>query len=383
EDRVDTVACGLLGLTVACARCHDHKYDPIPTEDYYSLAGVFASTEMFNRPLDDKRELEKNGQTKKSEDAVHIVRDSKPVDLYVFIRGDVKKIGDVAKRQFPRILCSTDPTAFKSGSGRLELADSIVSRDNPLTARVIVNRVWGQFFGKSLVGTPSNFGSLGERPTHPELLDDLAVRFMNSGWSLKWLQREIVLSATYRQSSDIDPAKQALDPANRLLWRMNRRRLSVEAWRDALLSAGDRLALQIGGTSIDPQNPDERRRTAYSHVSRLDLDAMLALFDFPDPNVHSPKRNETTTPLQKLFVLNSPFMVRQAESFAERLIGATSENSGRISLAYTIAFGREPASAELEIGLAFLDGGGESDEQARWVQYAQIVLASNEMLMLD
>lgn len=385
EDRVDTVASGLLGLTVACARCHDHKYDPIPTEDYYSLAGVFASTEMFNRPLDDKRELEKNGQTKKAEDAIHIVRDTKPQDLNVFIRGDVKKKGEVAKRRFPQILCSAESLslAFENGSGRLELADSIATRDNPLTARVIVNRIWGQLFGKPLVGTPSNFGSLGERPTHPELLDDLAVRFMNSGWSLKSLQREIVLSATYRQISHIDDAKQAIDPANALLWRMNRRRLSVEAWRDSLLSVGDRLSLQVGGPSINPQEPDEPRRTAYSHVSRLELDALLALFDFPDPNVHSAKRNETTTPLQKLFVLNSPFMVRQAEVFARRVTETASDDTVRIGSAYQIAFGREPSGDEVEIGLAFLDGCDGADEEARWTQYAQILLASNEMLMVD
>ncbi|MCA9121582.1 MAG: PSD1 domain-containing protein [Planctomycetaceae bacterium] len=385
EDRVDTVARGLLGLTVACARCHDHKYDPIPTEDYYALAGVFASTEMFNRPLDDKRELEKNGQTKKAEDAVHIVRDAKPLDLNVFIRGDVKKKGEVAKRRFPRILCSTEKlsSAFETGSGRLELANSIVTRDNPLTARVFVNRVWGQLFGKPLVGTPSNFGSLGERPTHPELLDDLAVRFMDSGWSLKWLQREIVLSSTYRQSTDIDPAKQRIDPDNKLLWRMNRRRLSVEVWRDTLLSIGDRLQLQIGGASIDPQNPDERRRTVYSRISRLELDAMLALFDFPDPNVHSPRRNETTTPLQKLFVLNSPFMVRQAESYAKRVTEASAADIARIRVAYQVSFGRPPSSDEVAIGLEFLEGCDEVDELARWTQYAQILFASNELLMVD
>ena len=385
EDRVDTVASGLLGLTVACARCHDHKYDPIPTEDYYSLAGVFASTEMFNRPLDDKRELEKNGQTKKAEDAVHIIRDTKPQDLNVFIRGDVKKRGEVARRRFPQVLCSAESLAlaFENGSGRLELADSIATRDNPLTARVIVNRMWGQFFGKPLVGTPSNFGSLGERPTHPDLLDNLSWRFINTGWSLKCLQREIVLSATYRQSSDIDVAKQAVDPANTLLWRMDRRRLSVESWRDALLSVGDRLDLQLGGPSIDPQDSDETRRTAYSRVSRLELDAMLALFDFPDPNVHSPKRNETTTPLQKLFVLNSPFMVRQAESFAKRVTESALQDIDRVSVAYKLAFGREPNGDEREIGLSFLGGCDKADELARWTQYAQIILASNELLMVD
>jgi len=216
EDRVDTVTRGLLGLTVACARCHDHKYDPIPTADYYALAGVFVSTEMFNRPLDDKREKAKNGHAKKESDALHIVRDATPHDLNVFIRGDVKNKGPVAKRGFPRVLSGEHRLEFKQGSGRLELAEAIVARDNPLTARVIVNRIWALHFGQPLVATPSNFGKLGQPPTHPKLLDDLAVRFMETDWSLKWLHRTIVLSATYRQSSTITPAQHAVDPSNRL-----------------------------------------------------------------------------------------------------------------------------------------------------------------------
>src|SRR5207253_7834209 len=178
-----------------------------------------------------------------------------------------------------------------------------------------VNRVWMQHFGRGLVGTPSNFGALGERPTHPELLDDLSVRFMEAGWSLKWLQREIVLSAAYQQSSQAGKA----DPENRLLGRMNRRRLSVEAWRDAVLAATGQMDRSIGGRSLDPQDLKEHRRTIYSVVSRLELNRMLALFDFPDPNLHADRRIEPTTPLQKMFVLNSPFMVYQAACLAQRL----------------------------------------------------------------
>src|SRR5262249_35906608 len=157
---------------------------------------------------------------------------------------------------------------------------AIAGKDNPLTARVLVNRVWALNFGRPLVGTPSNFGALGERPTHPELLDDLAVRFMEAGWSLKWLQREIVLSAADRQGATASARQRAADPENRLLGRMNRRRLGVEAWRDALLSAAGRLDATVGGPSLDPQDPKERRRTVYSAVSRLELNRMLALFDF-------------------------------------------------------------------------------------------------------
>ncbi len=383
EDRVDTVTRGLLGLTVACARCHDHKFDPIPTSDYYALAGVFASTEMFNRPLNDKIEKAKNGHAKKEIEALHIVRDASPHDLNVFLRGDVKKLGPIAKRGFPRVLSGGKRLEFTQGSGRLELADAIVSPDNPLTARVIVNRIWARHFGQPLVATPSNFGKLGQSPTHPKLLDDLAVRFMESGWSLKWLHRTIVLSATYRQSSTIIPEHHAIDPSNRLLWRMNRRRLDIESWRDALLAVSGRLEDEIGGKSIEPQEPHERRRTVYSRISRLELDPMLAMFDFPDPSAHSAGRNETTTPLQKLFVLNSPFMVIQAEALASRVLAGEPDAAGRVRLAYRTVSGREPIDAELQLGLEFLDGCQQDDEHDRWTQYAHVLLASNELLIID
>jgi hypothetical protein len=385
EDRLDTVSRGLLGLTVACARCHDHKFDPIPTEDYYALAGVFASTRMFNRPLNDKV-AQKDGNASQPQDAMHVVREGTPTDLNVFRRGDVGNKGPVVRRHFLRSLSVDDPEPFRRGSGRLELAEAIASARNPLTARVIVNRVWALNFGRPLVGTPSNFGALGERPTHPELLDDLAVRFMESGWSLKWLQREIVLSAAYRQDSTADARKRAADPENQLLSRMNRRRLSIEAWRDALLFAAGRLDRTVGGPSLDPQDPAERRRTIYSAVSRLELNRMLALFDFPDPNAHADRRLETTTPLQKLFVLNSPFMVSLAAHLAERLrmeVAADDEaaDERRIDRAYRLLYTRPATEKEVRLGLAFLRGG--DDRPSRWQQYAQVLLAANETLFLD
>ena len=194
EDRVDVISRGLQGLTVACARCHDHKYDPIATEDYYSLAGVFAGTEMFNKPVTKDAEKDQNGQAKDPDKAVHIVRDGTPRDLAVMIRGDVNNTGEVVPRGFLQVMYDGGRREFQNGSGRLELADAIVDRNNPLTARVIVNRVWREYFGRGLVTTTSNFGSLGERPSHPKLLDDLAVGFMDNGWSLKWLHRQILLS---------------------------------------------------------------------------------------------------------------------------------------------------------------------------------------------
>ncbi len=382
ENHVDTVSRGLLGLTVACARCHDHKYDPIPTTDYYALAGVFASTTMFNRPLDDKKEKNKNGEAKKPVDAIHIVIEATPTDLNVQIRGDVKNKGEVVQRGFPQILSADLPAKFKDGSGRRELAEQIVRRDNPLTARVIVNRVWGMLVGKPIVRTPSNFGTLGEPPTHPNLLDDLSVRFMENGWSIKWLCREIVLSSTWQQSSDLNNAAQGTDPANRLLSRMNRRRLDVESWRDSILLSAGRLDRTVGGKSIDPTDPKETRRTVYSKVSRLDLNPILAMFDFPDPNVHSGRRVETTTPLQKMFVLNSPFMVAQVDALSERCLAAAGDDPGRVNWACQTLFGREPTTEERELVLEFL---GEQDEKhaERWKQYAQVLLASNELLMID
>jgi cytochrome c553 len=389
EDRVDVVSRGLLGLTVACARCHDHKYDPIPTEDYYALAGVFASTVMFNRPLgDDVETKEKTGEAEKAEDALHILKDAEPTDLNIFIRGNVEQKGPVAPRHFLAILSDDEehptPLGDDASSGRLELAEAIVDPENPLTARVFVNRVWGQMFGRPIVATASNFGALGEPPTHPELLDDLAARFVSEGgWSLKWLVRELATSSTYRQSSDITEDHRATDPANLLLGRMNRKRLPVESWRDAVLAASGALDRRVGGASIDPSDPASGRRTVYSAVSRLELHPMLARFDFPDPNTHSDGRARTTTPLQKLFVLNSPFVTRQAEGLAGRLAREAGDDpSARVDRAHRLLFARPPAATEEALALDFL-GTDPADRPGLWAAYAQALIASNEFLIID
>jgi hypothetical protein len=383
ENHVDTLSQGLLGLTVACARCHDHKFDPITTEDYYALAGVFAGVEMYNRPLDESKKLGKNGQAEKPDEALHVIRDkTDPIDLNVMIRGDVNNKGPVVPRGFVQVLCDGGRVSFAEGSGRRELAEAIASPANPLTARVIVNRVWGQMFGRPLVETPSNFGALGSLPSHPELLDDLAVRFMEQGWSLKWLQREIALSATYRQSSRIDTAKDAADPANLLLWRMPRRRLSVEQFRDAVLASSGRLDRSIGGPSIDPAQPQESRRTVYSERSRLELNDLLKLFDAPDPNVHAARRVETITPLQKLFAFNSPFMVEQSQALAKRVtVEAGNDLEDRVQRAYALLFGRPASDDEMDLARSFLSG--MADDGKRCMEYVQVLLASNELLMLD
>ena len=387
EDRVDTVTRTFLGLTVACARCHDHKFDPITREDYYGLAGIFASTKMVNKRPGDTAPKEDNsekpGKAETMDAAIlHMVEDGKPQDLNVFIRGNVERKGDLAPRQFIRVLAGDHATVFTNGSGRVELAAAIANRANPLTARVFVNRVWGLFFGRPLVESPSNFGHSGQKPSHQELLDFLAVRFMQQGWSVKTLVREMVLSSTYRQDSAPDEKKAAIDAANHSLWRMNPRRLSIEQWRDSLLFVSGDLDF-TGGKSLELDDPENLRRTVYGRVSRLQLNSLLMQFDYPDANVHAETRATTTTAMQKLFALNSPFMLNRARSLAYR-IAAESEptEKARVHFAYRLLFGREPARAELKLALDFLHG-PDAGEMTRWEQYAQMLLASNEMLYVD
>ena len=382
EDRVDTVSRTMLGLTVACARCHDHKFDPISTDDYYALAGVFASTRMVNKTPDGRIEKE-NAKAQQMDPAVmHVVEDSDVQNLNVFIRGNAQRKGPVVERRFPQVLCGPEVVVFHDGSGRRELAEAIASATNPLTARVMVNRVWGLLFGRPLVATPSNFGHSGVLPTHPELLDDLAARFIEGGWSVKSLVREITLSATYRQVADSDAGKAGRDSDNALLSRMNRRRLTVEQWRDAVLFASGELDEAAGGASKELGDAANLRRTLYARISRLKLDDFLLQFDYPDANVHAERRSVTTTPIQKLFMLNSPFMQRRASVFSVRLQGMAESDDARVTAAYRILFGRDPVSRELDIALRFLRKPNASDV-TRWEQYAQLLLASNEMLYVD
>jgi mono/diheme cytochrome c family protein len=455
-DRIDTLTRGFLGLTVACARCHDHKYDPIPTTDYYALEGVFASTDYVEVPSVPKEQVEAYNKAQATITAkekeitafvkaeaermkkkvatselkafermlpaeakakvkalraavddlkkkappkypvIHSLVDaSRPTDMPVLVRGNAATPGAKVPRRFLTAL-GGDRSAFRQGSGRLELAQAIAGADNPLTARVMVNRVWQHHFGRGLVGTDSNFGALGERPSHPELLDWLAGRFVRSGGSLKSLHREILLSSTYQQSSRFDSQGFTKDPGNTLLWRMNRRRLDVEAWRDAMLVVAGRLDPTIGGPSISLDAPSNRRRTAYAAISRHDLAWMLRLFDFPDPNITSGRRVETTVPLQQLFVLNSEFMVGAARAVADRL-GATSptgrDDAEAIRRAYLLLYGRAATDREISLGLAYLrtpEPSATDDPQAkdptdlsRWERYAQALLAANEFLFVD
>ncbi len=432
--------------------CHDHKYDPIPTTDFYALEGVFASTEYVEEPAvrrevvdayktaqsaiqakdkeinaflkgeGDRLKLKiagnqlKQVESKLSDEGkkrlagmrtalaglkkkapppypvIHTLGEaSRPGDALVLIRGNSTTPGARVPRRFLTVL-GGDRKLFARGSGRLELARAIASEGNPLTARVMVNRVWQHHFGKGLVATPSNFGALGERPSHPELLDWLARRFIASGWSLKSLHRELMLSSTYRQSSRFDSSGDARDPQNVLLWRMNRRRLDVEAWRDAMLAVAGRLDLRMGGPSLSLDSAANERRTLYAAISRHDLTWMLRLFDFPDPNITSGARVETTVPIQQLFVLNSEFMIANARAVAARLkqpapAGIREADDDLIRRAYALCFGRPATERERILGRHYLRGAdGTPSRQAdmsRSERYAQALLATSEFLFVD
>lgn len=446
DDRIDTLSRGLLGLTVACARCHDHKYDPIPARDYYSLAAayngaswsdvVLAPPEVsarFNAWQQEHKkkqaELQKwtvergravarlaaadaprylpaawvlgeFGRKQYRERKAELDRDvmaAPPAPavahgvsgggkaMPIYLRGSVDRPGEMAPPGFLRVLQRGDSSAApKQQFTRLDLADSIASASNPLTARVFANRVWHHHFGRGIVGTPSNFGKLGDRPTHPELLDTLAVRFVESGWSIRWLHREIMLSATYQLSSANDPGNAASDPDSQYLWRVPPHRLDVEAWRDAVLAVSGRLNPALGGPSLDLSDPANVRRTVYARVSRFVPNTMLALFDFPDANVSSARRGATTVPQQQLFVLNSGFMIDSARAFAARLAKAAPGDPERIALAFQLAYGRPPTDAERELGMEFLRlSASPQDTLSAWEQYAQILLATNEFAWVD
>ncbi len=384
EDRVDTVSRTFLGLTVACARCHDHKFDPVTQVDYYALAGVFASTNLVNRVPGGETQKGELEAPKVNPAAVHAVEDAeKPRELHVFVRGAVDRPGEVAPRRFLAVLSQGEPAPFKEGSGRKELAMAIADPQNPLTARVMVNRVWGMLFGAYLVSTPSNFGHSGQPPANQQLLDDLAARFVQNGWSVKWLVREIVTSATYRQSSLRNPQGEAADPANELLWRMNRKRLSVEQWRDTALFVAGNLDPETTGPSQELTDPKNLRRTVYARISRLKLNDLLMQFDYPDANVHAEKRAVTATPAQKLFLLNGKFPIEQAKALAARIkVEAPQDDAARARLAYRLVFAREPDDEERSLAVEFLKGDGAAD-LSRLEQYMQALLASNEAMYLD
>ncbi|MFP6766002.1 MAG: DUF1553 domain-containing protein, partial [Planctomycetaceae bacterium] len=252
-----------------------------------------------------------------------------------------------------------------------------------LTARVLVNRIWLAYFGRGLVTTPSNFGQSGERPSHPELLDDLAARLIAGGWSIRQLHREIVLSATYRQSSRDDGSRAEIDPGNIWLSRRLRTRLNVEAWRDAMLAVSGELDTTRGGPSVSLTDSDNHRRTIYGTIHRREMSTMLLTHDFPDPTAHSPRRITTTTTLQGLYALNGPLLLTRSAALAARLqTERPASDQDRISLAYQLLFAREPSVRETRLAMEFFEETAADARTQAWTQYVHVLLASNEFLFI-
>jgi len=561
DDRIDVVTRGMMGLTVSCARCHDHKYDPIPMADYYSLYGVFASshepgdkpfisdamdpaqraafeeerrerkdklenfkrkqfvrvreqvrqqtgdyiwaahraakieagkvdelarkdkldpevTRRWMRLLAKRREsgdpvfaawfalakpgneplvkahpavrealggaeslesaakalgqlLHKAGEDQpKLREVIHsdaspaklsegdvlrimdvkgregirsrkrrfdelegehpgapnramvLLDNASPHNPRIFLRGNPGAKGETVPRRFLAVLSEGDREPFGGGSGRLEMARAVADTQNPLTARVMVNRAWQRLFGSGLVTTPSDFGVRAEPPSHPELLDWLAAEFVDSGWSLKALIRGIVTSSTYCQGETLHPEYAVRDPDNRLLWQMNRKRLDFEAMRDSVLSVSGALSFQQGGRSVRiDDDPEANRRAVYAFVNRQNLPNLFRTFDFAGPDTTCPQRFTTTVPQQALFLLNSPFIEAQARRLAKRESVTSVEGEARIRVMYRLAYQREPSPQELHLAKRFVDE--FLPRAVAWERLGQALLVSNEMMFVD
>ena len=550
DDRVDATTRGFLALTVACATCHDHKFDPIPTKDYYSILGIFNNTRLDETPVapqetvdawrgqkkkldakekelkdfvesqgqqlaeilatqtvdymlaisgdsssekldpptlarwknylgnrkpdhpyldgwhaaktgaDRRREAEKfqellfasNAEKKAVDDRNHIklgndpnrgelsqanldslardkivlwrqvfgeerlggvliykekdlprylsgpwkshlealsteadamkkalppqypylqvIKDIEaPKEAHVWLRGNRDSPGELSPPHFLTILAPAQPKAFDKGKERLELAQSIADPSNPLTARVIVNRIWQHHFGAGIVRSASNFGQLGDRPSHPELLDYLATRFMREGWSIKKLHREIMLSSVYAESTQTSPAAETADPENRLLSHASRRRLDAEAIRDEILLVSGNIDLTAGDKPAQ-LDLDNHRRTVYGFISRRKLNPYLSLFDYPVPNATSEARNQTNVPVQRLFFMNSPFVLAESK--------ALTKDATTIESLYERLFQRPPTPQEKKLAQQFLE-----QSINNWSQYAQVLMSSNEFLFVN
>jgi hypothetical protein len=461
DEQIDATFQAFQALTVACARCHDHKFDPIPQKDYYALSGIFRSSEtcygtiriiQSNHPsplitlpksggatvgLDtltaERREniekqikdlrdqaskltgqdaflrriflqarratLESQLNLYESDGTPKLlamgVRDRfRGSDSKVYNRGELDQPGETAPRGFPQVLTTKQPTIGK-GSGRLELADWLASPSNPLTARVMANRVWLHLIGHGLVSSPDNFGASGQKPSHPALLDYLALSFRENSWSVKKLIRTIVLSRAYQLSSQFDSKSFETDPDNVLHWRMPKRRLEAEAIRDAMLAVSGRLDLtppkgsavaRLGEGNVGfrfraggGDGPAETHRTVYLPIVRDLVPEMLTLFDFPDPSLIIGERPTTTIPAQALFLMNNPFVIRQAETLAEKLLASGDDDAARLARAFSLCYARPPSQKETQNAQKFIaDYSGKQSRRATWAALCQALFASAE-----
>ncbi|MBM3840860.1 MAG: DUF1553 domain-containing protein [Verrucomicrobia bacterium] len=513
EDTIETTGRAFLGLTLRCARCHDHKYDPVTKEDYYALYGIFDSTRFpyagseefqsknfprsgflaLSPPMDSalrlnayeqslqKLESEIKRAETESELAKQIARlkerieakqkqirdlesvagsaeevraelasleqsreqinkqlqeklkplqaelrkrkrpgaptdlpvayaacEGKAADAFLQMRGNPDDKGPRIKRGPPKVLAASAPFFIPEGSsGRLELAQWLTSPENPLTARVMVNRIWQHHFGKGIVATPSNFGLRGDEPTHPDLLDDLARRFLESGWSVKAMHRLIMTSETYQLASAHAEDNGRRDPDNKLYWRFDRRRLDAESIRDATLAVAGQLNLKrpqphpfpsMETWTFTQHSPfkaiyESNHRSVYLMTQRIQRHPFLALFDGPDPNTTTDTRTESTVALQALFMMNNQFVQEQAAAFARRLLESAQEDCERIRQAHELAWSRLPQPTEVEKAVGYLQryknelARTASPEASRdldaWTSYARILLTANEFVYVD
>jgi hypothetical protein len=488
DEQIDTLTRAIIAESVACARCHDHKFDPFSMHDYYALAGIFASTKTYfgtavspsNRiggdPLQlpqvagqkvlhasippekveklksqlaklraEKQEMDEalaavfSGKTpakkftlqdalrvfwqtggiegeleKVSESgealplAMGVLEAENIGDVALLERGDLKKPGATVPRGFPQVLQLDTPLSIPDdGSGRLELAQWLTSPQHPLTARVVVNRIWHHMFGAGIVATVDNFGVTGERPSHPELLDTLAVEFIQNGWSIKQLVRRLAMSRTYRQSSEYRDESFLRDPENRLLWRISKRRLEAECIRDSMLTvsgemdltrpAGSLVGRVIGDRPVSLIGLDKRlppdldgslHRSVYLPVIRDRLPDVLDLFDFAEPSLVTGSRETTNVPIQAHYLLNSPFVQERAKGLAKRLEKEATDDQ-RIVKAFVLCFSRPPEEMELHRSLTFLNQGrtatGEPSkfDFQQWHSLCQALLSTAEFRNLD
>ena len=310
-----------------------------------------------------------------------------PYNPVVFIRGNSGRRGEPVKRQFLYALDGDQQEPFKNGGGRLELAEKIAHPDNPLTRRVLINRIWSHHFGKSLVTSPSDFGIRCDKPIQLDLMDYLANVLLENDWSIKEVHREILLSATFRQASVDRPQARSVDPENALFWRKNRQRLEYEAFRDSVMYVTNELDFRMGGLSEDLTNsPTNHRRAIYSFIDRQDLAGLLRVFDFPNPDSHSAQRPVTTVPQQALFIMNSPVILERAKRFVLSSEFQTTAESERLSYLYQRFFQRSPSSTEEKVAQQFFAGWIESSEASKmdaWQQYAHLLLMTNEFMFVD
>jgi hypothetical protein len=421
EDTIDNLGRVVLGLTLSCSRCHDHKFDPLLQTDYYGIYGIFESTkyafpgiELDKIPRDFVALIE---DSKPGKELAYAVVDDKVGDAYLQIRGEPKQPGDIVPRKFIDLFGGQRLTDEQSKqSGRLQLAQWLTARENPLTARVMVNRIWQYHFGSGLVKTPSDFGARGLPPTHPELLDWLATRFMEGGWSIKQMHRLVMNSRVYHLASKLDsippssliPHPSSIDPNNDLHWRFNRHRLDAESLRDALLMISGELDTSMMNephpfpptdkwqfTQHHPfrDSYDSNRRSVYLMTARLNARPFFTTFDGADRNASTARRDSSVTSVQSLYLLNDEFVHQRGTAFAQRILDEEESSDARLSFAFELATGRQPTSEEQSMAEGFfgqlrekLQACGTPDNEVDrecWTSFARVLFRTNEFLYVD